>query len=388
MQDIITQVRPLDDGGAINLMGLKYQYHHAAGLCLDMLLHPDKIEYIASELQDDVVMKLRDGHYYFYQIKEKRTDLWTISMLESEGVWRRFLRLRSEFGPGHVFCFVSDQDAQYSVSNRPDLGRLRKLTTEIGYDSCDSQEIDDANQLIAMLAKKLGFVDDKEIAEIFWEIRIHTHSQRLAGLIALNLEKLEEYLNQCSFASDIINRERIYGRIVAKIENVVSEPPAQSNLRERLEHRKVTATDLQACVSPPFKSPRMQAFDLDSDPENRTLRKKSEDAQLPEDLILYFIEMRNFFSYRYRQDMILAADYINRLRLKIWSTCFQSRMPFSSTGGPYAPIVSYSQISADLQALAKSEAQRNPPVQVDFEYLHGMMCQLTAECLNDWRPIG
>ncbi|CAG1015808.1 hypothetical protein ANRL4_05601 [Anaerolineae bacterium] len=388
MQDIITQVRPPDDGGAISLIGLKYQYHYAAGLCLDMLLHPDKIEYVASELQDDVVVKLNDGHYCFSQVKEKRTDLWTISMLESEGVWKRFLKLREEFGPGQVYLFVSDQDAQYSVNNRPDLGRFRKLTTEIGHESCNSQEIDDANQLIAMLVKKLGLTDDKEIAEIFWEIRIHTHSERLDGLIACNLIKLEEYLNQRGQASDITNRERIYRCMVARIEEAVAEPPAHGNLRERLEHRKVTALDLQDCIGPPFKSPTMQAFDLGLDPENRTLRKKSEDANLPEDLIIFFIGMRNYFSYRCRQDMINAADYVNHLRLKVWSTCFRARMPILADGTTYTPVVAYSQIWADLQAVADGEAQHNPPVQVDFEYLHGMMCQLTAECLNDWRPIG
>jgi hypothetical protein len=141
---------------------------------------------------------------------------------------------------------------------------------------------------------------------------------------------------------------------------------------------------LQNCISPPFKDAQINTFDLNKDPEHRTLRQKSEAVNFPERLILYLIETRNYFFVHFRQDVIHAASYLNELRLKVWGICLRATLSASTRNGP---VYDYWAILKDLDDLAAEEA-KNAPINVDFLYLHGMLSQLTAECLNEWQSIG
>ena len=261
----LAQVRPPNDGGAINLIGLKYQYHFAASKCLDMLLYPDAIEFVASELQDDVAVKYRNGKYEFYQVKEKRNELWTISDLDSAGVWSRFLVLKRDFNNSE-FYFVSDQGARYRVNNKPDLGRMRYLTTTTGREHCNQVELDEADDLTMRLGAMIDCADRVEAESIFWSIRVHTEHERARGLIAMNLDKLEEVLTTWGIESDQMHRERIYRSIISALEAVVAEPPPHANLRERLEMRKIESCDLQNCIMPPLKDAQVNGFEFNQDP--------------------------------------------------------------------------------------------------------------------------
>jgi hypothetical protein len=385
----LAEVRLPNDGGGRNIVGTEYQFHFAAGQCLDMLTNPG-IEFVASELQDDVVVKRKDGSYTFYQVKGRTGSLWTISSLQEEGVWTNFLRCCREFGQGHTYVFVSDQDAKVrSGTKKPDLGRMRQITTENGRGACNEAELVEADDLIQLLKEKLDITDRKEAEALFWNMRIWTKYDGSEGLEALNLQKLERGLTQRGIASDLPNQKRIYDDITTLLRKGVAAPPFGSTLTERLEHRKVSRENVETCISGPFRSPTSGHFDLDADPEDRSLRQKCEEAGLPNDLTRFFVESRNRFYVRFRMDRVHALGYLENLRWKVWGRCVAGRSAASSIGN-YTPGKAYREIRSDLERLASEENAQcpPPPIEVDLDYLHGMMCQLTAECNNEWQAIG
>lgn len=385
----LTVVRPPNDGGGRNIAGTEYQFHFAAGQCLDMLTNPE-IEFVASELQDDVVVKKKDGTYTFYQVKGRTGSLWTISTLHNEGVWDNFLRCFREFGQGHSYIFVSDQDAQFRSSGRkPDLGRMRTITTENGRAGCNQSELMEADDLIQILKQKLGITGRQDAESLFWSVQIWTKYPSAEGSMALNLQKLEIILNERGIVSNQSSRKQIYDSITTRLRENVAAMPFGLTRTERLELRKVSRQDLEPCLNVPVRSPTLSHFDLDADPENRSLRQKCESAGLSNDLARFFIESRNRFYVRFRRDNLHALGYIEDLRWKVWERCIAGRSATSSSGD-YTPGKAYREIRNELERLASQEnAQLSPPpVEVDFAYLHGIMCQLTAECNNEWQAIG
>ncbi len=378
----LSDVPPLNDGGAISLHGFKYQYHFAAYKCLEMLLNPSKIEYVACELQDDVVVKLNNGQYEFYQIKERQGDQWKISTLKSEGIWRHFLWLQKQFQGEHKYIFVSNQTSQTRVSNKHDLGKLKELTDR-GREYCSELEQIIVDELVDRLTESVEGVNREEFKNIFWNIRLITGFSHFHGLIAENLIKLEEVLLSRRIDSDINGRKRIYYSILSLLERSVSENRPETTYRDKLEKRKVTDLQVSECFVAPFKDPHISTFNTSDNPEqNLTLREKSERAGFPEHFIKYFLESRNSFIIRYRQDFIHAVKYTSELRLKVWDLCIASSLGDASHIGR-----SYKAIRSDLEKLAKEENENFPPVIVDFHYLHGILCQLTAECDNYWEPL-
>jgi hypothetical protein len=383
----LAEVRQPDDGGAISFIGTKYQYHFAAYKCLQMLLDPERYEYVASELQDDVAVKLRDSKYEFYQVKQKRNEQWKINTLHSEGVWQRFWRLQKEFGYGHSYFFVSDQSAQPRVSNKPDLGRMKALTDN-GRARCNELELIQAGDLIDKLMGKLDITDRGEVEKLFWSIRILTGFERQKGLVASNVQLLEQLLEKRRIVSDSPNRMRIYRRIISVLEASVAEPPLDVTHRERLELRKIDTAKLEECLKGPFKDKHLRSFSIDDgEAQQRDLRSKSREANFPENIVRYFIECHNCFHIRYRQDILHAAAYLSELRLKVWDVCSGAQVS-AYVNGFDSPLKTYDTIRSELKQLATLESNSTPPIAVDFDYLHGMMCQLTAECDNEWYPIG
>jgi hypothetical protein len=382
----LTDVRQLDDGGATALIGLKYQYHFAAYKCLEMLSNPGQIEYVACELHDDVAIRLRNGTYEFYQVKEKRGELWKISTLKSEGVWERFWWLWGEFGDNNEFLFVSDQSAKSRVSNKPDLGKMKDLTDR-GRDYCNDLELIDADGLIDKLMEAIGVDDKAQVEALFWNTRILTDFQRPAGLIAMNLNSLEQLLLNRGIESDISSRSRIYRCIVSVLEDSVADPLPGLTYRGRLEARKIDSSKLANCLTGPYKDLRIPAFRFgEEETQQRSLRKKSKDGKFPEPIIRYFLDSRNHFQYRYRQDVIHSADYLSELRLKVWDVCSFAKVSVSLNGFQ-SPLKTYETICKELRQLTVEERRSSPPVEINYPYLHGIMCQLTAECDNDWVPI-
>jgi len=382
----LTSVRQLDDGGATALIGLKYQYHFAAYKCLEMLSKPGQIEYVACELHDDVAIRLRNGTYEFYQLKERRGELWKISTLKAEGVWERFWRLRGEFGDNNKFLFVSDQSAKSRVSNKPDLGKMKDLTDR-ERDHCNDLELIDADGLIDKLMEAIGVDDKAQVGALFWNTRILTDSQRPAGLSAMNRNSLEQLLLSRGIESDISSRFRIYRCIVSVLEDSVADPLPGLTYRERLEARKIDSSKLENCLTGPYKDLRIPTFKFGQDEtQQRSLRKKCEDGRFPEPIIRYFLDSRNHFQYRYRQDVIHSADYLSELRLRVWDICSFAKIS-ASLNGFHSPLKTYDTIRDELRQLAVEETKSNPSIEINYNYLHGVMCQLTAECDNDWVPI-
>lgn len=381
----LTEIRPSNEGGFIGLYGLKYQYHFAAQKCLEMLAEPAMIECVACELQDDVVVKLRNGKYIFYQIKNSTGDLWTINELKQKNVWKNFVKCLREFGDGHSYVFVSDQHAKNRISKKSDLGRIKSLT-DIGRESCNQSELIEADDLLNALMDNISDLTNKAEAEaLFWSLRLLTGYDKITGLKHSNLNKLEEVLRKLGIDSDLPNRMRIYNCIVLKLETSVTEPLPEWTYREKVERRKIRPDDVRECLLGPYKDPQLAQFDLNADPAHRNLRQKTVDGKLPAHWAEYFIECRNYFHLHFKEDFVNAAFYLNELRRKVWDICIEQKMT-ATTQGSYSPLITYKLIRDGLKQLEDRESNHSP-IPVDFDYLHGMLCQLTAECHHDWYPL-
>lgn len=380
----LADIRLSDDGGAINLTGLKYQYHFAVHKSLEMLNKPENnIEYVSTELQDDVTVKLKNGTYEFYQVKERRGEFWRIKTLETEGVWQRFLLQKDTFGENNKFCFVSDQYAQHIVSRTPDLGKMRDITFR-GEKFCTETDLIAANELIKKISQIIG-VDDTQVQTIFWNTRIMTAFERRQGLFAINLNLLEELLLKKGIESDLPSRTRIYQRIISLLEESVLPDLSDLTYQEKINRRKISPEQLISCLTGPYKTEHPVNFRFDEgEHQPRSLRKKSEDGKFSEDIIRYFLDSRINFQCHYRRDVIHAADYLSQLRLKVWDVCTNGKISANLEKPNYPPSKTYQTICQELKLLAVEEEKANPPIKVDYQYLHGIMCQLTAECDNEW----
>lgn len=376
----LTTIRPPNEGGVIALQGLKYQYHFAAYKCLEML-EKGEIEFVACELHDDVVVKLINGRYLFCQVKSKSGELWTINRLKDENVWNGFLKSSEKFGDQNSFVFVSEQDAQSRVNNKPDLGKMKTLT-DLGKTKCTPQELIQASEIIDRLTNVTEVPDKEKITSFFWNVQILTKFPNKASLIPINLQQVEKILLDRGIESDPANRIRIYHAIISKIEEHIDEPPLEARHTELLEFRKVKVDDIERCLTAPFKSPSLKLFNIETDPEHRSLHEKLH--KFPKPFTKLFIESRNRFQVRYRKDVINCADYLKELRWKVWNVCVEVQLSVENSL-PFKPI--YNATRQELANLAEEENRISPPIIVDADYLHGMMCQLTAECDNEWFAV-
>jgi hypothetical protein len=374
-------VKQIDDGGVRNLTGIQYQYHFAVYKCLKMLIGTQSIEYVACELHDDVIVRRTDEIYEFYQVKTRQDDPWKMIHLRNEGVWKKFIDHRELFGQQHVCYFVTDQSVQNVVSKKPDLGKMKQLT-QMGKSMCNRKDLDDADELIAKLKSLTGVKDDEVIQGLFWGTRIIANFERQTGLIYMNLNLLEELLTLRGIPCDLENRTRIYRQIISAMQSRIVEVLPEATIQQQLECRIFSRKDIDLCITGPFRDARLANFEFASDPEYLSLRQKSERRRLPDNLIRNLIELRIYFLQRSRDDIIVAPDYLNQLRLKVLATSQSARM-VSSIG----QRISLKDVWDALDRLAQDEIECKPPVRIDAFYLRGILCQLTSECINDWEPI-
>lgn len=385
----LEDIRQEDDGGAINISGIDYQFHFAAKKCLEMLAKPEEYEFVSSETHEDVVVKRKNGPYEFYQVKQKSSEQWTLSDLKSRGIWKNFITARGKFGEDNTFWFVSDQTAQYSSrrggKREPNLGSMKKLTLR-GKNICyqNENERNDAEKLFAKLRSDWEFSTLDETENFFWNIRILTDCEHERGLESSNILALQELLEIRGISIDTINLRRIYNSITQLLRERV-KPPDTATYEQAIEMRKIRLEDLERCVVGPFREPNLNQFDLSDENEEsqiRDLRQKTE--SLPPNLAEYFIESRNYFYVLYRQQIGFDASYIANLRHLVWGICHRQKV-FSANDNK--PIQTYREILKGLEELSAHEQIIQPPIDVTPDYLHGMMCQLTAECHHDWYPL-
>lgn len=385
----LEDIRQDNDGGVIAISGLDYQFHFAAHKCIEMLLNPGKYEFVSSETHEDVVVKFCDGTYDFYQVKLKSNEMWDLNELNSRQVWNNFIKVREKFGERNRFWFVSDQTARYSSRKGkrtiPDLGKMEKLTKQ-GVDICNQSELDknDVAALLSRLHSDWGFASRATTEEFFWSIRILTKYEREKGLESCNLRDLQRVLELRSLNVDSNSLMQIYDSIMKLLRGRV-KPPDTATYEQAIEMRKVRPADLEKCFQYPIAISNLNHFQLDGiheEQQRRDLRQKA--TVVNPKLAEYFIESRNYFAFLYRQQHSSTTSYVAQLRLAVWSVCQRQKV---YTRGIDRPIQTYETILRGLEELAKREQNKQPPFEVSFDYLHGMMCQLTAECLHDWYPL-
>lgn len=385
----LEDIRQENDGGATNISGIDYQFHFAAEKCLEMLGKPEKYEFISSETHEDVVAKLNNGPYEFYQVKQKSSEFWTLSELKSRGIWANFIKVRNKFGKDNSFWFVSDQTAKYSSQKgkrrEPDLGHMKSLT-QVGKNICYQNEKDrgDAEKLYEKLNTDWEFSDLIETERFFWSIRILTDYSHERGLESSNVLKLQQLLETRGISVDSKNSRRIYATILRLLRERV-KPPDTATYEQAIEMRKIRLQELEDCLTGPYREPNLKSFSFNYEDEElqlRDLRQKTEFLDPNE--AAFFIASRNYFSVFYRQQKSYVASYIDQLRHSVWSVCHKKKV-LAVEGTK--PVQTYRSIIQGLEELVEREQVKQPPIDITFEYLHGMMCQLTAECNHDWYPL-
>lgn len=380
----LDEVVPADEGGAINIQGIEYQNEFAVNLCLGMMLEDSDIEFVSSESHEDIAVKTRSRGYKFYQVKTKRQGAWTIADLNSANVWKNFLRLQRIFGNDHAFLFVSEQTTSYGRRPKFDLGKM-KILTQKGKKLCNEKELIDADSIIDRLMglSSVEFQDRTEAECLFWNTRILTDTDHFRGLRADNSLSIEGILEQQQIQSNLQSRCRISLAIKDLITSRIT-PEDEHTLEEILRARQLKANDIEECFREAEQITQSDSFLIHDVANIRNLRQKTIEARFPPQWSNYFIDYRNQFASRYRKDVIYAEEYLSRLRLRVWDVCNEQKLDLSE---PYKSIVEYRVIRSNLKELLKTELETEPPIKVDFDYLHGMMCQLTAECCHDWYSL-
>ncbi|MCB8948206.1 MAG: DUF4297 domain-containing protein [Ardenticatenaceae bacterium] len=385
----LENIRQDNEGGVIAISGFEYQFHFTAQKCLEMLTKPKEITFVSSETHEDVVVCLADGTYEFYQVKSKESEQWYLRDLSTQGVWSNFIKVREKFGNENSFWFVSNQTAKHSVQKGkakriPDLGQMKKLTYR-GKSICSQDERDKDNVAILLdrLNKDWDFNDRIEADSFFWKIRILTDHEHETGLQSNNILSLQKILEERGIYADSTNLSRIYDLIVNLLRKRV-KPPDTATYEEAIELRKIRVEDLEDCISAPYTETRLSNFvfsKTSEEPQKRKLCQKTKDLPGGPN---YFIESRNYFAILYRQQLSFAAEYIAHLRHRVWTVCHTNKIQFIDG---QKPLKTYQEIVKGLTKLVENEQNKKPPIEVTLDYLHGMMCQLTAECLHDWYPL-
>lgn len=374
------EIRLEDDGGATNIQGIEYQLNFTVWKCLDLVSQSDRVEYVSSETHEDVVVKLADGRYEFYQVKTRSERLWTVSALGEAGVWRNFLRSQRAFGVGNMFIFVSNQAAQYGKNPKYDLAQMKDIVSK-GRSYSNEKELQIADFLIDRIWKIVGKEDTKreDVEALFWNTRLLTNYEKTAGLRARCLLRIAEILEGRGGNSDRNEQDRIFRELQDRIVGRLTPQP-DLTYSECLRYRKLDLPMVESCFSSPQAVIRAGRFSIENEPNRASLIEKTRRAKFPENITQYFVESRNFFASRFVQDVIHAADYLEGLRMRLWGMCVRLQVQSS----PDNVLAEYSLILDGLQGLADQESKSNSIVDVNLEYLHGMLCQLTAECHHDW----
>lgn len=369
------EIRPPDEGGPIAIHGFEYQHQFTLSKCIQLLSNPSSYQFVSSETHDDVVVKRTEGNYEFYQVKRKAEGAWTVMELHNRQIWLKFLNLRRCFGPNSRFVFVSDQTAKRGRTRTYDLYDMKKVTM-LGQRHCNEKDKLVAKALINTLHELLGG-NREEIEDLFWSIRILTDSERENGLRSTNLIGLGKALEQRGIKCDSFNLERIYSRMKDLLVRRII-PKEELSYEEVLKERELSYNDLESCIGPPFSTRLIPQFTL-SDSDTVSLQEKTIKAGFPANIQRYFLESRNYFSAKYYLSMADSAEYIADLRMKIWRICIERQMRSQTNPA----IAQYSDVLADLNDLVTQEKD-HAPFELSRELVHGMLCQLTAECHHDW----
>lgn len=225
------------------------------------------------------------------------------------------------------------------------------------------------------MEKEIAFENADEARALFWSTRIFQEDFR--ALTLGNLQLIEEILLLRKIQSEPIYREQIYKTIISTIEEKLVAYDQRATLREILEARKITPNDINNCFAAPFQITYADGFKFNQN-NKRTLIENTVFNTSKEILL----ESRNRFATRFFKDRSHSADYLDNLRWKVFTICVEKQPSAYSDNH----IALYDSIKSDLRNLAVTENQSisDSGVKVDYDYLHGMLCQLTAECNHEW----
>jgi len=377
----IESIVPSEDSGALAQFRFFYQHQYTAFWCIQMLVN-DQIEYIICEHHDDLLVRWKDGHYDFVQVKTREEGLgeWTLAQLlqrtNKHSIIEKLYEKKCRFedsGP-HRYVFVSNMGAS---GQRNDLRALKRLN-ERGCENWNDGERNQFEIIFERFEQRIAHGDRDRLQEFCLSLDIRTWQPNFDSIRPYNVAELQKALKIVhGMDFSYPDLERIYDAVLQTVH--------RANVAQSIEGKIIRPEHIGAAVEAPAGSTsfleRIEIAAEESE-EVTSLESKAQAARFDPDVITLLMDLRasaNAF-YRKYSHFDFTRKRLQHLSLEVQRLCVQVKLEAQQKMSD--GIEQWLLLEQHLQALAIEEQAKPPPI--DVNYLIGVVGDLAGKCKIGW----
>ncbi|NVM57892.1 MAG: DUF4297 domain-containing protein [Desulfobacterales bacterium] len=296
----IESTLPSEDSGTLAQSRFFYQHQYTAFWCIQMLVK-DEIEHIICEHHDDLLIRWRDGHYDFIQVKTRDEGLgeWTLADLlrrtNRHSIIEKLYEKKRKFGDSapHCYAFVSNMGAS-GRSN--DLKALKELV-EQSYDNWGDDEKEQFEIIFKRFKRKVTHDDSVDLRDFCLSLRIWTWQPNFDSIRPSNIDQLQKALKSMQGVDfPYQDLEKIYDAILQVVH--------RANIAQSIEDKIIRPEHIKAAIEAPVGADgfleRVETVREDLE-EMTSLERKAKVAKFDPDVITLLIDLRASANAFYRK---------------------------------------------------------------------------------------
>lgn len=377
----VESTEPSEDSGTLVQSRFFYQHQYTASWCIRMLVD-EEIEHITCEYHDDLLIRWRDGHYDFIQVKtrEEGRGEWTLASLlqraKGHSIIEKLYEKKRRFGDSRSHCYVFASNMGAS-GQKNDLRALKRLV-EQGCENWNDDEREQFEIIFERFERKVSYDDRDRLKDFCRSLDIRTWQPNFDSIRPYNIEQLQKALKKTHGVDfPYPDLERIYDAILQIVH--------RANIAQNVDDKTIRPERIKAVIEAPTGAAgfldRVETVREDLG-EMTSLKSKAKAAGLDPDIITLLIDLRasaNAFYRRYKH-FDFTRKRLQHLSLGVQRLCVRVKLEAQKEG--LNGDVQWLLLDQHLQALADQEQENLPPV--DVNYLMGVVGDLTSKCKIGW----
>ena len=377
----VESTEPSEDSGTLAQSRYFYQHQYTAFWCIQMLVD-ERIEHIFCEYHDDLLIRWRDGHYDFVQVKTRGEGQgeWTLADLlrrtNAHSIIEKLYEKKRKFGDSvsHRYVFVSNMGAS---GQKNDLRALKRLI-ERGHENWNDDEREQFEIILERFEQKVVYDDYDRLKDFCRSLDIRTWQPNFNSIRPYNITQLQKALKKTHGVDfPYPDLERIYAAILQIIH--------QANIAQSIDGKRIRPEHIKAVIEAPTGVAgfleRVETVREDWK-EMTSLERKAKAARFDPDAITLLIDLRasaNAF-YRKYSHFDFTRKRLQHLSLEVQRLCVKVKLEAQREGSD--GIGQWLLLDQRLRALADREQGKPPPI--DVNYLVGVVGDLIGKCKIGW----
>lgn len=372
----IFDLRPIEQGGVTNRIGIGFQDHVGALFCLEMLQIPELVE-VWFETQDDITLVwFLDPDYIVEFVQAKSNEL--------DQLWSSALLCKRENGLGSSLLEKSlayDRALQASrfrvVTTRDVKNELRPLRTPLDLSNdvaslcVENTDDDEFRELIKDLMGRVGdFVSDNGNDCSFWAKNAKWNVLHSSEAVRQKAQrKLRQFLESRQHFLTVDQVDELYTQLANKVRDA-----GEVKYEDNPDAKKIRKPDLEAWMNGAV----IKIMHPAENGTGKTMAKKMQAAGIPNDTIGLAHELRRLYRQERLSPKYLSLSDRNRVESATYSRLIVLKAKLDSGELVASGTKFHGMCLDELQRLSISFQGIDPAISEAF--IQGCMYSVVDRC--------